>query len=100
MNLGYMRMILKLNNNQRFGSKRSRTQQKSFVQKALYMKQKWSLVLFGINGCVATVLLEDRKTANFECHTTISLPEVFEETDTAESFFIMTMLAATHRLKL
>lgn len=34
---------------------------------------------FGINGHVATVPLEDRKTVNSEWYTTICLPEVFEE---------------------
>lgn len=34
---------------------------------------------FGINGHVATIPLENRKTVNSEWYTTICLPEVFEE---------------------
>ncbi|GBP27434.1 hypothetical protein EVAR_17136_1 [Eumeta japonica] len=34
---------------------------------------------FGINGCMVTVQLENRKMVNSEWYTTIYLPEVFEE---------------------
>lgn len=58
---------------------------------------------FSINGYVATVPLEDRKTVTADWYTTICLPEVIDElrkkSEIAASSFITTMRALTQPLK-